>query len=221
MKVLNQTWWFFSVLSSAVVISEWVHLNTSCILLSYRITACWWNKRHHSHWQEHRRFIADDNPPPAHSSAHTCTVLVRSYSLQLLLKPKFSNIEKIKTIGSTYMIASGLRRSARRQNVRRASSSSNHVATVVDMARLMMDVVATLNHSSFTQFSLRIGETRITNKQQWRHQLNVRFLGINHGPVVAGVIGSQKPQYDIWGDTVNVASRMETTGVNYHIHVRV
>ena len=43
---------------------------------------------------------------------------------------------------------------------------------------------------------------------------------MNHGPVIAGVIGSQKPQYDIWGDTVNIASRMETTGVNNKLHVR-
>lgn len=42
---------------------------------------------------------------------------------------------------------------------------------------------------------------------------SLTFLGINIGPVVAGVIGARKPQYDIWGNTVNVASRMDSTGI--------
>lgn len=45
-------------------------------------------------------------------------------------------------------------------------------------------------------------------------------LGINHGPVIAGVIGARKPQYDIWGNTVNVASRMESTGELGKIQVK-
>lgn len=46
------------------------------------------------------------------------------------------------------------------------------------------------------------------------------FAGINHGPVIAGVIGANKPQYDIWGNSVNVASRMDSTGVLDKIQVR-
>lgn len=39
------------------------------------------------------------------------------------------------------------------------------------------------------------------------------------GPLVAGVIGAQKPQYDVWGNTVNMASRMDSHGEVRHIHV--
>ena len=44
-------------------------------------------------------------------------------------------------------------------------------------------------------------------------------IGIHAGPVVAGIIGTRKFAYDVWGDTVNVASRLETTSVPGRIHV--
>lgn len=44
-------------------------------------------------------------------------------------------------------------------------------------------------------------------------------IGLHCGPVHAGVIGTERMQYDVWGDTVNVASRMESTGEPGRIHV--
>lgn len=47
-----------------------------------------------------------------------------------------------------------------------------------------------------------------------------RSPGLNVGPVIAGVVGAQKPLYDIWSNTVNVASRMDYTGVPGKIQVK-
>ena len=52
------------------------------------------------------------------------------------------------------------------------------------------------------------------------HGKHVFVVGINIGPIVAGVIGASKPQYDMWGNTVNVASRMESTGEPGQIQVK-
>ncbi|XP_045517213.1 adenylate cyclase type 2 isoform X2 [Pieris brassicae] len=117
---------------------------------------------------------------------------------KLLLKPKFSCIEKIKTIGSTYMIASGLRPG--KEEATDASRREEHtVAILVEFAIALMTILEQINRESFQRFKLRIG--------------------LNHGPVIAGVVGAQKPQYDIWGNTVNVASRMDSTGMMGRIQV--
>nr|KAF6318155.1 adenylate cyclase 7 [Pipistrellus kuhlii] len=110
---------------------------------------------------------------------------------ELLLKPKFSSVEKIKTIGSTYMAAAGLSAPSGHEN-QDLERQHAHIGIMVEFSMALMSKLDGINRHSFNAFRLRVG--------------------INHGPVIAGVIGARKPQYDIWGNTVNVASRMESTG---------
>ncbi|XP_023370528.1 adenylate cyclase type 7 [Otolemur garnettii] len=110
---------------------------------------------------------------------------------ELLLKPKFSGVEKIKTIGSTYMAAAGLSATPGHEN-QALERQHAHIGVMVEFSTALMSKLDGINRHSFNSFRLRVG--------------------INHGPVIAGVIGARKPQYDIWGNTVNVASRMESTG---------
>nr|XP_015298490.1 PREDICTED: adenylate cyclase type 7 isoform X1 [Macaca fascicularis] len=110
---------------------------------------------------------------------------------ELLLKPKFSGVEKIKTIGSTYMAAAGLSVASGHEN-QELERQHAHIGVMVEFSIALMSKLDGINRHSFNSFRLRVG--------------------INHGPVIAGVIGARKPQYDIWGNTVNVASRMESTG---------
>uniref|UniRef100_A0A8C4DBA4 adenylate cyclase n=1 Tax=Dicentrarchus labrax TaxID=13489 RepID=A0A8C4DBA4_DICLA len=80
-----------------------------------------------------------------------------------------------------------------------SSVSYSHVRSMLEFAIALMGKLELINTHSFNTFKLRIG--------------------INHGPVIAGVIGAHKPQYDIWGNSVNVASRMDSTGVLDKIQV--
>jgi len=109
---------------------------------------------------------------------------------KLLSKPKFSVLEKIKTIGSTYMVAAGLQPG--KEGERSTHREHHYSGILVDFAIQLMTLLENINQDSFQRFRLR--------------------AGLNKGCVVAGVVGAQKPQYDIWGNTVNVASRMESTG---------
>jgi class 3 adenylate cyclase len=68
------------------------------------------------------------------------------------------------------------------------------------------------------QAGLHIIEAMATISQQLKATLNVR-VGVHCGPLIAGVIGVMKPFYDIWGDTVNIASRMESNGEPGRVHV--
>ncbi|XP_026887800.2 adenylate cyclase type 4-like [Electrophorus electricus] len=118
---------------------------------------------------------------------------------ELLSKPKFNVVEKIKTIGTTYMAAAGLTIPTIREERKDSDVSKNNIRSMVDFAIALMGRLDNINRHSFNNFRLRIG--------------------LNHGPVIAGVIGAHKPQYDIWGNTVNVASRMDTTGILDKIQV--
>ncbi len=115
---------------------------------------------------------------------------------ELLRKSDFSNIEKIKTIGASYMAASGL-------NTQQCSDQAHphaHLRALFEFSLEMMRVVDDFNKNMLGfKFKLRIG--------------------FNHGPLTAGVIGTTKLLYDIWGDTVNIASRMDTTGVECRVQV--
>uniref|UniRef100_A0A671X6Y7 Adenylate cyclase type 5 n=1 Tax=Sparus aurata TaxID=8175 RepID=A0A671X6Y7_SPAAU len=105
---------------------------------------------------------------------------------EIISEDQFRQLEKIKTIGSTYMAASGLNDSTYDKVGR------SHIRALADYAMRLMDQMKYINE---------------------------RERGLNIGPVVAGVIGARKPQYDIWGNTVNVASRMDSTGVPERIQV--
>ncbi|CAL4071234.1 unnamed protein product, partial [Meganyctiphanes norvegica] len=115
---------------------------------------------------------------------------------ELLMRPQFKNIEKIKTIGSTYMAASGLNPEVRNSNI----DAHQHIFELVEFAMAMQGAIANFN------------------KDLIEFELYLR-IGLNFGDVTAGVIGTTKLYYDIWGDAVNIASRMDTTGVKDHIQV--
>ncbi|XP_049901727.1 adenylate cyclase type 3 isoform X3 [Epinephelus moara] len=123
----------------------------------------------------------------------------------LLDEPQFRCITKIKTIGSTYMAASGVTPDISngytfmKKEEQSDRERWQHLADLADFALAMKVTLMNINYQSFNNFMLRIG--------------------LNKGGVLAGVIGARKPHYDIWGNTVNVASRMESTGVMGNIQV--
>jgi len=100
-------------------------------------------------------------------------------------------LEKIKTIGDAYMCACGI-----------PFPDESHALKTVQAAMEITDFVAEtrqLNSFKETSFEIR--------------------LGINTGPVVAGVVGTKKFAYDIWGDTVNIASRLESNSESGKINI--
>lgn len=96
--------------------------------------------------------------------------------------------EKIKTIGDSYMLVSGL-----------PDPSPNHARNVIDVALAMKQKLAEYNSEHNTHFQMR--------------------TGIASGAVTAGIVGFKKFSYDVWGNTVNTASRMESQSLPDQIQV--
>ena len=97
-------------------------------------------------------------------------------------------LEKIKTIGDSYLAVGGL-----------PERREDHAGAVAHLALEMLGALREFNRDRGVELSMRIG--------------------LNSGPVVAGIIGRRKFTYDLWGATVNVASRMQTAGVPNRIQV--
>jgi adenylate cyclase len=94
---------------------------------------------------------------------------------------KHYGLEKIKTIGDAYMCASGLSE--------KASNPNNIINAAIEIQEFLADMKKEKSANSLPFFEAR--------------------LGIHTGPVVAGVVGINKFSYDIWGDTVNIAARIQ------------
>jgi adenylate cyclase 1 len=118
---------------------------------------------------------------------------------ELMAEERFKAVDKIKTVGSTYMAAVGLMPDTRIADDDEDATAAFYMATLVEFVFAMKEKLLCINENSYNNFTLRVG--------------------MNIGPVVAGVIGARKPQYDIWGNTVNVASRMDSTGLPNHTQV--
>ncbi|MGC4037424.1 MAG: adenylate/guanylate cyclase domain-containing protein [Chitinophagaceae bacterium] len=101
-------------------------------------------------------------------------------------------LEKIKTIGDAYMVAGGI-----------PSETHDHP---VKMVKAAIEIVHYMRHNNL--------QRKMKGHQTWELR-----VGIHTGPLVAGVVGRKKYAYDIWGSTVNVASRMESNGEPGQINI--
>ena len=103
-----------------------------------------------------------------------------------------NNLEKIKTIGDSYMCAGGILD-------QKGNSAYNIVKAGLEMQKFLNNWNANKGNSNGISWAMRVG--------------------IHTGPLTAGVVGKKKFAFDIWGDTVNIASRMESNGIPGRVNV--
>jgi guanylate cyclase len=132
--------------------------------------------------------VVDFTPLSARLSAHEVVGLLDRLFTDFDALTDRYGLEKIKTIGDAYMVASGVPR-----------RRPDHAHVLAAMALEMLDLAASHQRDDGAAIELRIG--------------------INSGPVVAGVIGRRKFIYDLWGDAVNTASRMESHGTPGQVQI--
>ena len=102
------------------------------------------------------------------------------------------NVEKIKTIGDAYMAAGGV-------PIRNKSNAIDTTLAALEIQRAVNEMNRAKEKMKITPWNLRIG--------------------IHSGSLIAGVVGIKRLAYDIWGDTVNVAARMESTGETNKVNI--
>ena len=110
-----------------------------------------------------------------------------------LTEKQHPQIEKIKTVGDTYMAAAGL-----------PVPTDTHACDMSYFAFALAEELERFNKK------YHLGETGQAGKLDFK-------IGISSGPVVAGVIGKKNPVYDLWGDAANTASRMYSFGMKHRI----
>lgn len=150
--------------------------------------------------------------------------IICNFDETLMTFSGYQKIEKIKVIGWTYMVACGLdpgrsdssSSSGGLQDGRRSFNTSIYTNSLGKRHQRKHKTSVRQSNSvvvALTEFSLEL--MRVLQKFNEHnfydsYPLKLR-VGISHGKVMAGVVGSSKPLYDVWGNAVNMASRMDST----------